>query len=276
MFSRTEKENLLILKLIKREVSIITLIIIFITLLGLVIGSFLNVVIYRLPIMIHASENKFESSVNLLFPGSFCPRCQHRLRWWHNIPLVSFILLRGNCFFCHVPISRQYPFIEFITASSSAFLAWRFFGDWVHLVPILIFTWWLIALMMIDIKTMLLPDNLTLSLLWLGLFVNSFHLFTDLKSAVWGAAAAYIFLYSLNKAYEITRKKTGMGGGDFKLLAALGAWIGWTYLPFLLFIASLLALLMILLRRIIKKIDFHDPIPFGPFLALAGWVLLLS
>ncbi len=244
-------------------------------LFGVIIGSFLNVVIYRLPIMIHASENKVESPVNLLLPVSSCPYCQHPLRWRHNIPLLSFVLLRGHCFFCHEPISRQYPFVEFITGFLSAFLAWQFYGDWVHLVPILIFTWWLIALMMIDIKTMLLPDSLTLSLLWMGLLLNSMRIFTDLKSAVWGAAVSYAFLYCLNKSYELIRKKTGVGGGDFKLLAALGAWIGWTYLPFLLFIASLLALVVILLRQVIKKVSCHEPIPFGPFLALAGWVLLL-
>ena len=254
---------------------LITEFIVFITFLGVIIGSFLNVVIYRLPIMIYANENNLKSPVNLLLPASSCPHCQHRLRWWHNIPLLSFILLRGKCFFCQEFISRAYPFVEFITGWLFAFLAWQFYGDWMHLVPILIFTCWLIALMMIDMKTMLLPDSLTLSLLWLGLLVNSFHLFTDLKSAVWGAIVGYVFLYCLNKSYEIIRKKTGMGGGDFKLVAALGAWIGWAYLPFLLFIASLLALVLILLRRVIKKIDFNDPIPFGPFLAIGGWIILL-
>jgi len=247
----------------------------FIAFIGLLIGSFLNVVIYRLPLMIEASMANQQSTVNLLWPPSHCRQCKQKIKWQHNIPVLSFCYLRGKCKFCSSSISWQYPTVELLTACLSAFITWWFNFNLALIIPALLFTWVLIALTAIDVKTLLLPDELTLSLLWLGLLVNSFHLFTDLESAVWGAAVGYLFLFLLNYFYQLLRKKDGMGGGDFKLLAALGAWVGWQALPILLLISAILALVILILRAALRKIDVKQPIAFGPFLAIAGWLILI-
>jgi len=252
--------------------------------LGLLVGSFLNVVIYRLPVML---ENRWRADCreatdapdataerfNLVTPASTCPHCQHRIRPWENIPLVSYLLLRGKCIACKARISPQYPLVELATALLSAAVAWQLGFSWLTLAALL-FTWTLIALTVIDLNTQLLPDLLTLPLLWLGLLVNSFNAFTDPVSAIWGAAAGYLSLWLVYHLFRLVTGKEGMGYGDFKLLAAIGAWCGWQVLPLTIILSSAIGaatgILLILLRRQQRGV----PIPFGPFLAGAGWISL--
>jgi len=255
-------------------------------LLGLVVGSFLNVVIYRLPLMmerqwrsdcsdlleIQQSDN--QPSLSLVFPNSHCPACKHAIRPWENIPLISYLFLRGKCSQCSTHISPRYPAIELCTAVLSLLLA-LYFGASTALVGCLLLTWTLIALSMIDIDHTLLPDNLTLPLLWLGLLFNLHATFVPLHDAVIGAVAGYLILWSVYWLFKLLTGKEGMGYGDFKLLAALGAWLGWQALPLIILMSSAVGAFIGIMLLIAKRRGKDIPIPFGPYLAAAGWITLM-
>jgi len=253
--------------------------------LGLIVGSFLNVVIYRLPIMmenewqdqccdlLEIDDKKPEELFNLAQPASSCPHCKHKIKPWENIPVVSFLFLKGRCSNCDAPIALRYPIIELLSGILSAFIALRV-GYGIELLLVLILTWFLIALTMIDFDHKLLPDQLTLPLLWLGLIANSFELFASLDSAVWGAIAGYLSLWSLYWAFKLITGKDGMGYGDFKLFAAFGAWMGWQALPLIILLSSLVGAIVGVSLILFRGRDRNIPIPFGPFLAVAGWITL--
>ncbi len=255
------------------------------TLLGLLVGSFLNVVIYRLPVMMEnrwradcreAGDDTAEAATetfNLVTPASTCPHCGHRIRAWENIPVISYLLLRGKCVDCKTRISSQYPLVELATALLSAVVAWQLGFGWPTLAA-LVFTWTLIALTVIDFNTQLLPDSLTLPLLWLGLLVNSFGIFTDPVSAIWGAVAGYLSLWLVYHLFRLATGKEGMGYGDFKLLAAIGAWCGWQILPLTIILSSVIGAVVGMLLIALRRQERGVPIPFGPFLAGAGWISL--
>jgi len=252
---------------------------------GLAIGSFLNVVIHRMPLMMQAEWRadcaEFEGrepppaqELNLLTPRSRCPACGTPITALQNVPLASWVALGGKCAACKAPISVRYPLVELFTGIASAALAWRF-GWGPALVAGLAFTWALIAASAIDIDTQLLPDRITLPLLWLGLLVNVFGLFVDLRSAVLGAVGGYLLLWSVYWGFKVLAGKEGMGFGDFKLLAALGAWTGWQTLPLILLVSAgsgaIIGIILIWLSG--KGRDAR--IPFGPYLAAGGLVALL-
>lgn len=257
-----------------------------VVILGLTVGSFLNVVIYRLPIMLERqwkrdccdfldvqpeSDTTTQTPFNLAVPHSTCPNCGHAIKPWENIPVISYVFLRGKCSSCKTPISVRYPLVETATGVLSGLVAWQL-GFGIELLLGLIFTWSLICLTLIDADHKLLPDNITLPLLWLGLLANTQNLFTDLHSAVIGAAAGYLSLWSVFWIFKILRGKEGMGYGDFKLLAALGAWCGWQQLTLIIIIsAGLGAIIGTLILQLSGK-NKSEPIPFGPYLAGAGWV----
>lgn len=255
-------------------------------LFSLLIGSFLNVVIYRLPIILerewqqecaelhHAETTQFESKFNLVVPRSQCPSCGHKITAIENIPVLSYLVLGGKCRDCRTPISIQYPAVEVATALLSIVVAWQF-GYSAQLLPALFFTWALVALFMIDAKTMLLPDKITLPLMWVGILANVYGLFTDLESSVLGAIAGYMVLWSIFQLFRLVTGKEGMGFGDFKLLAALGAWGGWQILPFVIFGASLLGAIFGITWMLIQRNKESQPLPFGPWLALAGFIALV-
>lgn len=238
--------------------------------LGLVIGSFLNVVVSRLPKMLEAEQ---VSSFNLCWPPSSCPLCTHRLAWWENIPLLSYIILKGHCRACQGKISLVYPFLEVTTALLMVFCAWRF-DESLQIIAAWIFIWLALPLAIIDWQTMLLPDELTGPLLWAGLIANTEALFVPLEDAVWGSVIGYLFFWSVYWAFKILAGKEGLGRGDFKLLAALGAWLGFQVLPILIFMASFLGILIWLTLFYSGKIKRREPMPFGPMLMIAGCVLL--
>lgn len=244
------------------------------SILGLCVGSFLNVVIHRLPIMMSMELLKTSDLVdpfNLAQPGSHCPACRHAVRWHENIPLLSYLWLKGRCVGCSGKISLRYPLVEAGTAVLSGLAAWQF-GATPATAYALIFIWISVALAGIDFDTLLLPDSLTQPLLWLGLIANLNGSFARLDQAVIGALAGYLLLWSVAWCFHIFTGKEGMGNGDFKLLAALGAWFGWPALPGILFGASLAGIGFALIRR---KITQHaTQIPFGPALAAAGIVTL--
>ena len=256
-------------------------------LLALLVGSFLNVVIYRLPRMLEISwrdecrillkiapcTQKNMPKLNLCFPRSFCPACHQSIPAWHNIPILSFIILRGHCFFCKTKISWQYPFVELICLVLSV-LAAHLFGFSLMLLFSLCFIWILVCLAMIDFKHQILPDALTLGLLWLGLLANLHGLITPLTDAVLGAALGYVILWLVMKIFYYTTKKVGMGQGDFKLLAAFGAWLGWTKLPLILLIASFLGAVIGIIYLKTTQQSKETPIPFGPFLCFSGLIVL--
>jgi leader peptidase (prepilin peptidase)/N-methyltransferase len=255
--------------------------------LGLIIGSFLNVVMYRFPIMLmrdwrdqcneflktHPAEKNTQTPLNLCLPLSHCPQCKHPLALWFNIPIISYLFLRGKCHYCHAPISWHYPFIEFVTTCLTILVILYFGYTW-QALGALLFTWSLLVLTDIDIRHQLLPDAITLSLLWLGLFCNLFHLFVPLNEAVIGALAGYLSLWVVAQGFKLCTGKDGMGHGDFKLFAALGAWLGWTQLPLILLFASFLGALIGIIFVCLKFHERSQPIPFGPFLALGGLVAL--
>lgn len=255
-------------------------------LFSLLIGSFLNVVIYRLPIILerewqqecaelhHAETTQFESKFNLVVPRSQCPTCGHKITAIENIPVLSYLVLGRKCRDCRTPISIQYPAVEVVTALLSIVVAWQF-GYSAQLLPALFFTWALVALFMIDAKTMLLPDKITLPLMWAGILANVYGLFTDLESSVLGAIAGYMVLWSIFQLFRLVTGKEGMGFGDFKLLAALGAWGGWQILPFVIFSASLLGAVFGIAWMLIQRNKESQPLPFGPWLALAGFIALV-
>ncbi len=255
-------------------------------LLGLLVGSFLNVVIYRLPVMMQRDwlmqareyleypPEPAGDRFNLLLPSSRCPHCDHEIRSWENIPLISWLALRGKCSSCRAPISCRYPFVELACGLLSGYVAWHFGFSW-QAAAMLLLTWGLLAMSMIDVDHQLLPDVLVLPLLWLGLILNNFGLFVPLESALWGAVTGYLSLWSVYWLFKLVTGKEGMGYGDFKLLAMLGAWGGWQVLPLTILLSSVVGAVLgsILLRM--QRAESNTPIPFGPYLAIAGWIALL-
>ncbi|MDH5648600.1 MAG: A24 family peptidase [Gammaproteobacteria bacterium] len=256
--------------------------------LGLIVGSFLNVVIHRLPKMlendwksqcrsfldIENQEDKQAANYNLVLPGSHCPHCGHQITALENIPIVSFLLQGGKCRGCSRPISKSYPLIEALSAILAVAISWRFGFGWPTLFALLL-TWALIALTFIDLDHQLLPDNITLPFLWMGLFVNIFTLFSPLKDAVIGAIAGYLFLWTIFQLFKLATGKEGMGYGDFKLYALFGAWLGWQILPLTILMASFVGAIVGLFNILFRGQGRNQPIPFGPFLAAAGWVALM-
>ncbi len=240
--------------------------------IGLIAGSFLNVVIYRSPLIL-LNKQPQHSPFNLAVPASHCPHCQHRLRWFHNIPLLSYLCLRGRCAFCQTAISWHYPVVELSAALITIPLVF-YYQNTLLLGLAFLFSWTLIALIAIDLKHQLLPNSLTLPLLWLGLFVNCFNLFTSLQNAVFGAIAGYLVFWLIGTSFQLLRKKDGLGGGDMKLLAALGAWLGWQYLPFIVLLSSILCIITLGSLILFKKHKVDEPFAYGPFLAIAGWLAL--
>jgi len=254
--------------------------------LGLLVGSFLNVVIYRLPLMMESrwrrdccellelEQEKEAARLSLATPNSHCPHCGSAIKPWHNIPLLSYLLLGGRCASCGVAISLRYPAIELVTGLMTLSLAWGF-GFSPALLGALLLTWSLIALTMIDIDHTLLPDDITLPLLWLGLLFNLDATFVSLQDAVIGAMLGYLVLWSVYWLFRLITGKEGMGYGDFKLLAALGAWLGWQALPLIILLSSLVGAVCGIALIAIKRRGRDVPIPFGPYLAAAGWIALL-
>ena len=253
--------------------------------LGLLIGSFLNVVIHRLPKMMQRESDNYvaqesgkplphEDRYNLLVPRSACPQCGHQITALENIPVLSYAVLGGKCSGCKASISIRYPIIELLSGLLSAFLIWHF-GSGPMGVATLLFAWLLIAMTFIDADTQLLPDDLTLPLLWLGLLLNLNGTFVPLKEAVIGAAAGYLCLWSVYWLFKLATGKEGMGYGDFKLLAALGAWLGWKMLPAIILLSSLVGAIIGIALIILAKRGRDVPIPFGPYLAIAGLLALL-
>ena len=255
--------------------------------LGLLIGSFLNVVIYRLPIMMErdwkaecaesfpdANIDVEHKTFNLSLPRSSCPQCEHVIGSLENIPLISWLIQKGRCKHCDCKISIRYPSIELITALMSLIVACILPFGWPVLYALL-FTWILITLTFIDVDTMLLPDQLTLPLLWLGLLINLSGTFVSLQSAVLGAVFGYLSLWSIYWGFKLITGKEGMGYGDFKLFAALGAWFGWQALPLIILLSSFVGVIIGLVIIAASKDKQSRPLPFGPYLAAAGWVYLL-
>lgn len=261
--------------------------------LGLLVGSFLNVVIYRLPKMMecdwrtqcieflgddnikdNAKKAPTPEKFNLVTPNSTCPCCGHKIKPWENIPVISYLFLRGKCSSCKTHISLRYPIIELVTGIFSA-IAVATFGPNITGLACLIFTWCLIALTMIDFDTQLLPDTITLPLLWIGLIANSFSLFTTLDSALWGSIGGYLSLFAVYWLFKLLTGKEGMGFGDFKLLGALGAWLGWQMLLQIIMLSALAGAVIGISMIVIRGRDKNIPIPFGPYLAIAGWIALM-
>lgn len=236
---------------------------IYVGVIGLCVGSFLNVMIARIP-----------KDMSLWTPNSHCPQCQRSLRWCDNIPFLSYVTLKGQCRYCRGRISPRYPLVEIVTSLLSMLIAFHF-GVSAEMASALLLTWGLIALAFIDLEHLLLPDAITLPLLWLGLLLSVFHLFTTPENAIIGAITGYLSLWSVYWIFKIVTHKEGMGYGDFKLLAVLGAWLGWQALPFIVLFSSTIAVVVGLSLIILKKQDRNTPIPFGPFLALAGVCALL-
>ncbi|MGI9264954.1 MAG: prepilin peptidase, partial [Gammaproteobacteria bacterium] len=261
-----------------------------IAILGLLVGSFLNVVIFRMPVILKRDwedqcrelmqENgeppRASKRFNLLVPRSRCMKCGHEITALENIPVISYLLLKGRCSECGVSISSRYPMVEMGTAVLSAIVAWRFGPGW-EMILALLFTWSLVALAGIDIDEKLLPDAITLPLLWLGLLVSLWSLpaFTDVRDAVIGAAAGYLSLWLLYHVFRLLTGKEGMGYGDFKLLAALGAWYGWQLLPLTVLLSTVVGAVVGIVLIVAGRRDRQATIPFGPYLAAAGWVALL-
>ena len=267
-------------------------------LLGLIVGSFLNVVIHRLPLMmqlewlancrefIEESYGSIPDSLrknpdslpqppyNLAKPESHCPKCQRPVRWHENIPLISYLMLAGKCRGCKTRISVRYPVVELVTGLMSAATAWML-GVGLESLAALLLTWILISLTLIDFDHKLLPDQLTLPLLWLGLLINTQQIFVPLQDAVLGAVIGYLSLWSIYWLFKLLTGKEGMGYGDFKLLAALGAWMGWQSLLLIIILSSLVGAVVGIALITIRGRDRNIPIPFGPFLAAAGWIALL-
>jgi leader peptidase (prepilin peptidase) / N-methyltransferase len=256
-------------------------------LVGLLVGSFLNVVIYRLPVMMQKSWRKecseyleldFDSTLtepfNLVLPLSRCPSCNMAIKPYHNIPVFSYLFLGGKCANCSNPISKRYPIIEALTAITSTIIAWHFgFSPQVGFA--LLLTWSLIALSFIDIDHHLLPDSITLPVLWLGLFLSIFDLFIDSHDSIIGAVAGYLTLWSVFHVFKLLTGKEGMGYGDFKLLSLFGAWLGWQSLPVIILLSSFVGAVVGISMIIFSRHDRNTPIPFGPYLAAAGWIALI-
>ena len=256
--------------------------------LGLIVGSFLNVVIHRLPVIMDRTwtsecrehlgepipETGEQARFNLLTPASRCPQCNHRIGVLENIPVISYLLLRGHCKECGTAISPRYPAVELATALLSIITALHF-GYSVETIAALGFTWALIPLFLIDFDHQILPDSITLPLLWAGLFLSLFDVFVDVQSSLIGAMAGYLSLWSIFHLFKLVTGKEGMGYGDFKLLAAIGAWVGWQALPVVILFSSVVGAGIGILLIVLKGRDHSQPMPFGPFLAAAGWLSLL-
>ena len=266
-------------------------------LFGLMFGSFFNVVIYRMPIMMkmewlqnakeflqelfkleklpapldQAPSDLPAQPFDLVKPNSTCPKCGHAIQWHENIPLISYALLKGKCSQCKTRISPRYPIIELTTGLLSAFVAWKLGFSW-ETAAALVFTWCLICLTMIDFDHQLLPDQITLPLMWLGILLNMNGMFASLEQSVLGAVTGYLSLWSVYWLFKLLTGKEGMGYGDFKLLAALCAWMGWQALPLIVLLSSLVGSVIGISLIIVKGRDRNIPIPFGPYLAIAGWI----
>lgn len=254
-------------------------------LFGLLIGSFLNVVVYRLPVMAQRELDNYiaheagkdlphPDRFNLMVPRSACPHCGHRITALENIPIVSWLLLRGKCSACKAPISPRYPIVEAVTGLLSALLVWHFGSGWLGLAS-LAFAYFLVAMTLIDYDTKTLPDDLTYPLLWLGLLVNLNGTIVPLRDAVIGAMAGYVSLWAVYWLFKLVTGKEGMGYGDFKLLAALGAWMGWAMLPTIVILSSVVGAIVGIALIVFARRDRNNPIPFGPYLAAAGMIALL-
>jgi leader peptidase (prepilin peptidase)/N-methyltransferase len=269
-------------------------------LLGLAMGSFLNVVIARLPRIMDAdwrrecaeladasapadataaqapgaTDDPGAAPLTLSHPPSHCPHCGHRIRPWENIPLLSYLLLRGRCSACREPISLRYPLVEALTALLSIIVIWHF-GATAQGAAALVLTWGLVALAFIDADTQLLPDDITLPLLWLGLLLSLWGVFVGSHAALIGAIAGYLSLWAVFHAFRLLTGKEGMGRGDFKLLALFGAWMGWQALPQIVLLSTLPGALFGIALMLAGRTGRETPIPFGPFLAIAGWINLL-
>lgn len=266
-----------------------------------VIGSFLNVVIHRMPVMMkrewqqecnhYLSEYKkevFESNkkqleapidafpekYNIVVPGSACPKCKTNIKAIHNLPILGWLMLKGKCASCSTKISARYPIVELITGALVAFLAWHF-GPTLEFALTTILTFSLIALTGIDLDEMLLPDQITLPLLWLGLIINLGGTFATTSDALIGAAAGYLSLWSVFWLFKLLTGKEGMGYGDFKLLAVFGAWFGWQVLPLIILLSSLVGAIVGIALIVFKKLNHGNPIPFGPYIAAAGWIAMI-
>ncbi|MCW2269719.1 MULTISPECIES: prepilin peptidase [Pseudomonas] len=258
----------------------------FAVVLGLIVGSFLNVLVHRLPIMLQRQWQAEAREVlglpaeaeperyDLCLPASQCPQCGHRIRPWENIPVLSYLLLRGRCSSCRSAISVRYPLVELGCAMLTGFAAWHL-GASAGALALMVLTWGLLAMSLIDIEHRLLPDALVFPLLWLGLIVNAFDVFVPLEDALWGAVAGYLSLWSVFWLFKLITGKEGMGYGDFKLLALVGAWGGWQVLPLTLLLSSLLGAVIGVIVLRLKRQKASTPIPFGPYLAIAGWIALL-
>jgi len=252
---------------------------------GLLVGSFLNVVIYRIPEMMKRESDNYVAAesgqplphmarFDLVLPRSACPHCGHQITALENIPVISWLALRGKCSKCKARISARYPIVEAFTGLLSALLVWQF-GSGLMGLSTLLFAFLLIALTFIDADTQLLPDDLTYPLLWAGLLVNLNGTFVPLQDAVIGAAAGYLVLWTVYWLFKLATGKEGMGYGDFKLLAALGAWLGWTMLPTIILLSSIVGALVGIGLIVFAKRGRGNPIPFGPYLAAAGMIALL-
>jgi len=282
----------MLIELLKHDIVLFTsLTLIF----GLLVGSFLNVVIYRLPIMfkkewrndcIHYLEENYNANIqleksgepdepfNLIKPDSTCPSCGHKIRAWENIPVISYLFLKAKCSGCKTAISFRYPFIEILSAALAATCAWHF-GFNLAGFSAIVLSWALITLAWIDYDTQYLPDQITLPFLWLGLLINLDNTFTDINSAIIGAVAGYLSLWTVYQVFKLLTKKEGMGFGDFKLLALLGAWLGWQFLPLIIILSSLVGSVIGVMLILLKRHQKDKPIPFGPYLAIAGWIALV-
>ena len=252
---------------------------------SLCIGSFLNVVAYRLPVMMRnqveddyldllEKEPKERPVFNLSTPHSACPKCKSPIKPWQNIPVISYLWLKGKCANCKTSISVRYPIVELTTGLLGLLVAYQFGATW-QTAALLVFTYFLVALTLIDMDEYLLPDSLTLPLVWIALIANSFGLFTSLESAVYGAIAGYLSLWSIYWIFKLLTGKEGMGYGDFKLLAAIGALLGWQALPVVILLSSVVGAVVGILGIMIMGRDKNIPIPFGPYLAAAGFIAAL-
>jgi leader peptidase (prepilin peptidase)/N-methyltransferase len=263
-----------------------TLLISIVFVIGILVGSFLNLVIYRLPLMMqHQWRHECQSvlnlpiteddqTFNLALPASHCPHCKTPIKAYDNIPLLSYCLLTGKCRHCRAAISILYPLIELFTGFCSALVAWRF-GVSVAMLFALLLTWCLIAQSFIDIDHQLLADSISLPMLWLGLLLSVFSVYTNSHDSIIGAIAGYMSLWSVYQLFKLATGKDGMGYGDFKLLALLGAWLGWQYLPLIILLSSVVGAMIGVSMVLIKNHKLSQPIPFGPYLAAAGWLALI-
>ncbi|MFC6669546.1 prepilin peptidase [Marinobacterium aestuariivivens] len=243
---------------------------------SLLVGSFLNVVIYRLPLMMErewqlmasqaqdsATADEEPPPFNLAVPASRCPHCEHRIRWYENIPLISYLALRGRCSNCSASIPLRYPVVELLTGLASALVVWQF-GLNEQGLSLMLLSWALLALTFIDLDHQLLPDRITLPLLWLGLILNSFEVFTSLQSALWGAVIGYLSFWSIYWVFKLLTGKEGMGYGDFKLLAALGAWCGALQLPLIILLSSFVGVILALILMLLRRHQAANPCPSAP------------